>query len=214
MHAACWSIGALGIIGWLIAVHEPLPDFVPAPAMQAAGVVPEHATRSMNAVRVAAIEPATSTVATAPSIAARPSATPSASRPVTRDATPEPASRRLDTTPDVQRIADAAPPSPHRPDGRRTTAAHVRASSAPRFAARPTIAHHASRTAAPDHVGSPVHPAAPSDPLDDPLTLIAMANALHADRPARAADAPAASFDWTAQLSHRRLTDVPDALPR
>jgi hypothetical protein len=93
----------------------------------------------------------------------------------------------------------------------------VHAPSAPRFTARPSVTHHASRTPTPDRVGSPAHPGAPLDrldPLDDPLTLIAMVNALHPDRPAPAADAPGAGFDWTAQLSHRRLTDGPDTLIR
>ncbi|MGC3023972.1 hypothetical protein ACPUER_02265 [Burkholderia sp. DN3021] len=38
-----------------------------------------------------------------------------------------------------------------------------------------------------------------------------MANTLRAAQPARAAHAPAAGFDWTSQLSHRRVTDTPDA---
>ncbi|KWF27672.1 hypothetical protein WL88_09400 [Burkholderia diffusa] len=190
-HAACWSIGALGIIGWLIAAHEPFPGF--APAMQAAGIVPEHPAQS---------------------IAARPVATHSPASPVARDATIHPAPRHADTTPQVQRVAASAPPTPHRPDDRRTTTARVHAPSAPRFKARPSVAHYASRAPTSDLVGSPAHPGAPVDPLDDPLTLIAMANALHADRPEPAASAPGAGFDWTAQLSHRRLTDVPDTLTR
>ncbi len=210
-HAACWSIGALGIIGWLIAAHEPFPGF--APAMQIAGVAPEHAVQSMGAVQTAAVAPATSNIAPTPSIAARPVATPSPASPVARGATTHPAPRHADTAPNVQRVA-AAPPAPHRPDDRRTTTARAHAPSAPRFAARPSVTHHASRTPTSDRVGSPVHPGAPPNSLDDPLTLIAMANALHADRPAPAADAPGAGFDWTAQLSHRRLTDAPDTLTR
>lgn len=216
-HAACWSIGALGIIGWLIAAHEPLPGFAPAPATQIVGVVPEHAVQSMGAVQTAAVAPAMPTIAPAQPVAARPFATPSTGAPVTRGATTHPAPRRPDTTPNVQRVATAAPPTPHRPDHRRTTTARVHAPSAPRFTARPSVTHHASRTPTPDRVGSPAHPGAPLDrldPLDDPLTLIAMVNALHPDRPAPAADAPGAGFDWTAQLSHRRLTDGPDTLIR
>ncbi|MBN3779783.1 hypothetical protein G3O06_19795 [Burkholderia sp. Ac-20345] len=52
------------------------------------------------------------------------------------------------------------------------------------------------------------------DTLDDPLTLIAMESALRATRPARATHAPAAGFDWTAQLSRRRLADTPSAFAR
>ncbi|WP_244135192.1 MULTISPECIES: hypothetical protein [unclassified Burkholderia] len=213
-HAACWSIGALGIIGWLIAAHEPFPGFAPAPAMQTVGVEPKHAVQSMGAVQTAAVAPATPTIAPAQPVAVRPVATPSTGAPVTRGATTNPAPRRADTTPNVQRVATAAPPTPHRSDNRRTATARVQAPSAPRFTARPSVTHHASRTQTPDRVGSPAHPGAPRDPLDDPLTLIAVANALQADRPAPAANAPVAGFDWTAQLSHRRLTDVPDTLTR
>ncbi|WP_170296778.1 hypothetical protein, partial [Burkholderia territorii] len=202
-HAACWSIGALGIIGWLIAAHEPFPGF--APAVQIADVAPERA------VQTAAVAPAPSNIAPTSTIAARPVATPSAASPVARVATVHPASRHVDTASQAQRVAAAAP---HRPDDRRTTTARVHAPSAPRFAARPAVTQHASRTPTSDRVGSPVHPGAPLDSLDDPLTLIAMANALHADRPAPAAEAPGAGFDWTAQLSHRRLTDAPGTLTR
>ncbi|WP_260428289.1 hypothetical protein [Burkholderia sp. Bp9031] len=41
-----------------------------------------------------------------------------------------------------------------------------------------------------------------------------MANTLQANLPARSANVPAAGFDWTAQLSQRRLTDAPDTLAR
>ncbi|MGU7813709.1 hypothetical protein [Burkholderia sp. AW49-1] len=213
-HAACWSIGALGIIGWLIAAHEPFPGFAPAPAIQTVGVVPAHPVQSMGAVQTAAVAPATPTIAPAQPVTARPLATPSAALPVARSATTDPAPRRPDTTPNVQRVASTSSPAPHRPDNRRTTTAREHAPSAPQFTARPSVTHHASRTPTPDRAGSPAHPGAAHDPLDDPLTLIAMANALQADRPAPAANAPVAGFDWTAQLSHRRLTDVPDTLTR
>ncbi|WP_257140327.1 hypothetical protein [Burkholderia sp. RF2-non_BP3] len=213
-HAACWSIGALGIIGWLIAAHEPFPGFARAPAIQTVGVVPAHPVQSMVAVPTTAVAPATPTIAPAQRVAARQVATPAAALPVARDAATKPAPRRPDTTPNVQRVATAAPPTPHRSDNRRTATARVHAPSAPRVTARPSVTHHASRTPTPDRVGSPAHPGVPHDPLDDPLTLIAMANALQADRPAPAAHAPVAGFDWTAQLSHRRLTDVPDMLTR
>ncbi|KVV37146.1 hypothetical protein WT27_18490 [Burkholderia territorii] len=211
-HAACWSIGALGIIGWLIAAHEPFPSF--APAVRTADVAPEHAVQSMEAVQTAAVAPAPSNIAPAPTVAARPVATPSPASPAARGATIHHAPRHVDTTPQVQRVAAAAPPAPHRPDDTRTTTARVRAQSEPRFAARPADTHHASRTPTSDRDGSAVHSDAPLDSLDDPLTLVAMANALHADRAAPAAEAPGAGFDWTAQLSHRRLTDAPGTLIR
>lgn len=202
-HAACWSIGALSIIGALIVAHEPFPDFASAPVMQTAAVAPEHATQFTGTVRVAAVEPARSPLAPAQHLEARPVATPAA---------PKPASRRPGTSRDEPRVATAAPSSSYRPDGQRTTTAQVHAPPAPQLAARPSITHHASHTPTRDRAGSPSQPGAPNEPLDDPLTLIAMANALRADRPARAAAAPAADFDWTVQLSHRRLTDVPDSL--
>ncbi|AFQ48901.1 hypothetical protein [Burkholderia cepacia] len=87
---------------------------------------------------------------------------------------------------------------------------HTRASSAP----RPPVAPVAARTPPHERLDPLPHPSATHDLLDDPLTLIAMANALHADRPARAADAAATEFDWTSQLSHRRLTDAPGTLRR
>jgi len=49
------------------------------------------------------------------------------------------------------------------------------------------------------------------DSLDDPATLIAMANALRATQPAPPTHPSAAGFDWTSHLSHRCVTDVPDA---
>jgi len=104
------------------------------------------------------------------------------------------------------------PASPHRDNG-----STWRRRSPPRCAAPECPSadkNHTSRTPTPDRVDSPARPGAPHDLLDDPLTLIAMANALYADRPARTTAAPVTGFDWTAQLSHRRLTCVPDTLPR
>ncbi|WP_244100066.1 hypothetical protein [Burkholderia anthina] len=186
IHAACWSIGALGIIGWLIVAHEPFADFTAAPALHASGIMLEHATQSAGEVRVAAAPPVAPPLAAAPHTA--PVATPA------RTSTPR------GTAPDAQRVASASTPPPHRPSGARTTTARVRApASSPaadsRLAARPPVTHLASR-------------ASHDDPLDNPLTLIALANTLNAERPARATNAPAADFDWTAQLSHRRVTDT------
>jgi len=217
MHATCWSIGALGIIGWLIAVHDPVPGLAPALAVVTAGVVPAHLTQSAGTVRVAAVEPATSVNAPAQHIAARPAATPSGSSLPVRDTTPKAAPRLADAAPDVQRVATASPPSPDRPNAKRTTPAPVRAPSAARLAASPSVTRHASRAPSRDphdRLARPSHPDAQYDPLDDPLALIAMANALQTDRPARSTNAAAAGFDWTTQLSHRRLTDAPDTLTR
>lgn len=57
LHAACWSIGALGIIGALIATHEPFPRFAPEPAREHAAVMQPHAAPAAAAVRVATTEP-------------------------------------------------------------------------------------------------------------------------------------------------------------
>ncbi|WP_440627156.1 hypothetical protein [Burkholderia sp. 22313] len=217
MHATCWSIGALGIIGGLIAVHEPIPGLAPVLAVVTAGDVPAHLTQSAGIVRVAAVEPATPVIAPAQHIAARPAATPSGSSLPVRDTTPEPAPRLAGAIPDVHRVATASPASPDRPNGKRTTRAPVRAPSAARLAASPPVTRHASRAPSRDRhdrLARPAHPDARHDPLDDPLALIAMANALQADRPARSTNAAAAGFDWTAQLSHRRLTDAPDTFTR
>lgn len=208
MHAACWSIGALGIIGWLIATHEPFTGFSPALALQTAGVVQQHAAQSTGAVRVAAVEPTTPAVATAPHIAAHPSG-PS---PRARDTAPRPAPRLADAASDGRHVATAAPP--HRSNGAHTAPVQIHAPSARRLAPGPAVERHASRTPSSNRLGRPPLPDAPRNSLDDPLTLIAMANTLQATLPARSANVPTAGFDWTAQLSHRRLTDAPDTLAR
>ncbi|WP_269506687.1 hypothetical protein [Burkholderia sp. IMCC1007] len=205
IDAACWSVGALGIIGWLIVAHEPLTGFTAAPALHATRVIDEPATQATGVVRVAAAPPL------APAQNATPVATPARTSPP------------HDTASDPQRVADASIPSPHRPAGARTTAAPVRAPGASpaaspaassRLAARPPVTHLASRTPILDRVAPPSLPGGTHrDPLDNPLALIALANALDAERPARAANAPAAGFDWTAQLSHRRLTEASATAP-
>ncbi|WP_423759448.1 hypothetical protein [Burkholderia sp. NLJ2] len=87
----------------------------------------------------------------------------------------------------------------------------------PRPAARPPIQSDTANARTRDRLVAP--PDARDtrdahDTLDNPLTLISMANALRGAQPARAAPAPAAGFDWTSQLSHRRVTDAPDAFAR
>nr|WP_244109158.1 hypothetical protein [Burkholderia anthina] len=200
IHAACWSIGALGIIGWLIVAHEPFADFTAAPALHTTGIILEHATQSAGEVRIAAAPPV------APPLAAAPHTAPVATS--ARTSSPH------GKAPDAQRVASASTSSPHRPNGPRTTTARVRAAvSSPaadsRLAARPPVTHLASRAPVRASLGPPPPSrASHDDPLDNPLTLIALANTLNAERPVRAANAPAAGFDWTAQLSHRRVTDT------
>ncbi|KVX73726.1 hypothetical protein [Burkholderia ubonensis] len=60
---------------------------------------------------------------------------------------------------------------------------------------------------------SPLH-SVTHDALDDPLALISMANALHAERPVDPTRASSPDLDWSTQLSHRRLTDTLDAFAR
>ncbi|VWC74096.1 hypothetical protein BLA18109_02752 [Burkholderia lata] len=94
-------------------------------------------------------------------------------------------------------------------------AAPVRTPTVSRLTTRPPVrsstvyARTRNRLAA-----SPRATADTRDTLDDPLTLIAMASALRATQPARATHAPTTGLDWTAKLSHRRLTDTPDAFAR
>ncbi|WP_311767933.1 hypothetical protein [Burkholderia sp. Bp8984] len=218
-HAACWSIGALAIIGGLIVAHEPFPDVARSPVMQIAGAVPEHATEFTGRVRSAGAEPATAITPARHHPARAVANTPITSSQPARDAALAPSPRLADAdgAPDVRRAASAAAPSPNRPNGTHATAAQVHPPSAPRLAGRPSITHVASRMPTPGRAGSLPVPDTRHDQhasLDDPLTLIAMANALRADRPAWAADAPAADFDWTTHLSHRRLTDTPTTLTR
>ncbi|WP_423391779.1 hypothetical protein [Burkholderia sp. LMG 21824] len=101
-----------------------------------------------------------------------------------------------------------------RSSGKRMAAAPVRTPTVSRLAARQPIRSSTVDVRTRDRLAaSPRATGETLDTLDDPLTLIAMASALRA-QPARAAHAPATGFDWTAQLSHRRLTDTPDAFAR
>nr|WP_254597862.1 hypothetical protein [Burkholderia lata] len=213
-YAICWSIGALGIIGWLIAAHEPLAEFGPAYAIQTAGGVPGHATSSSGAVRVAAVQPRTSTNAPPRHKMAAPVATTAESSPATHQVTRRPASHRPTATSSMPPTATAASP---RSSGTRTAAAAAaaRAPTLSRLAARPPRRSSTVDTRTPDRLApAPRAIAHPRDTLDDPLTLIAMAGALRATQPARATHAPPVNLDWTTQLSHRRLTDTPDTFAR
>ncbi|QFS36080.1 hypothetical protein [Burkholderia cepacia] len=206
-YAICWSIGALGIIGWLIAAYEPPAGFGPTYATHAAGSGPDHATSSSGTVRVATVQPDTSTSAPPQRTMAAPVATTAEAPQVMHHV-----ALRPDATTNVPHTA-----SPLRSNDKRsaTAAAPARPATASRLAARPpgrssTVASRAHDQFAP---ASPAI-AEPRDALDDPLTRIAVASALRATQPTRATRTPAADFDWTAQLSHRRLTDTPDAFAR
>lgn len=82
-----------------------------------------------------------------------------------------------------------------------------------RLAARPPIRANTVDTRARDRLATAPRAIAHSrGTLDDPLRLIAMAGALRSQPAQRTL--PPVNFDWTTQLSHRRLTDTPDAFTR
>jgi len=212
-YAICWSIGALGIIGWLIAAHEPIAGFRPASAIHTAGVVPDHATSSSGTVRVAAVQSRTSTSAPPQRKMAAPVAPTVESPQATHHVTHRPAPLRPKATSGAPRTATASTPRSNGKHG--TTAAPARPVTVTRLATRPPIRRSTVDTRTRDRlVASPRTSGDTRDTLDDPLTLIAMESALLATRPARATHTPATGFDWTAQLSHRRLTDTPDVFAR
>ncbi|WP_412022265.1 hypothetical protein [Burkholderia cepacia] len=208
MYAICWSVGALGIIGWLIAAYESPAGFGPANAIHTTAVAPDHATSSTGTVRVAAVHPGPSTNATPQRTVAPPVAKTAEALSATHRVAPRPPSLYPKPTSDAQRTAAA---SPHRTNSERTTSTPTRTATVSHLAARPPIQSAAAHTRTRDRLTPPPRT---TDTLDDPLTLIAMASALGATQPARAAHAPAAGFDWTSQLSHRRMTDAPDAFAR
>ncbi|RQT36107.1 hypothetical protein [Burkholderia contaminans] len=211
-YALCWSIGALGIIGWLIAAHEPVTESGPAYAIRTADGAPDHATSSSGTVQVAMAQPHASTNAMPQHETAAPVATTAGSPPAARPVTRRPASLRPSATSDTPRTATA---SSLRSNGKRTTAVPAGRPTMQRLAARPPVRNNPIDGRARDRLATAPHAIANSpDALDDPLTLIAMAGALRATQPARPTHAPLVNFDWTTQLSHRRLTDTPNAFAR
>ncbi|MPV58537.1 hypothetical protein CFB46_08930 [Burkholderia sp. HI2761] len=198
MYAVCWSIGALGIIGWLIGAYAPPVGRGPAYALQASG---------------GAAQPATSTHVMPQRNVATPVANTVGSPPATHRVALRPAPRHPRATADVRH---APPASPRRATSQRTTKAPPRTPVVPRLAAHPPIQRGAIHAGTRDRLAPPPRMADTRDTrasLDDPATLIAMTNALRAAQPARPAPPPAAGFDWMSQLSHRRVTDVPEAVP-
>ncbi|WP_232294559.1 hypothetical protein [Burkholderia orbicola] len=216
VYAACWSIGALGIIGWLIGTYDPPADFGPAYAIQAAGGVADRVTTSTGTIHVAATRPATSTTAMPQRKVAAPVANTTKAPPAKHRTPPRPASLHPQTASDMRH---AAPASPRRAAGQRTMPAPSHTPVVPRLAAHPPtqralLQRAATNAGTHDRLAPPPRTADTRDTrdsLDDPATLFAMANALRATQPARPAHPSAAGFDWTSQLSHRRVTDVPDA---
>ncbi len=209
MLAACWSVGAVGIIGWLVAAHEPGSGAsTPLHFAQSGVVTIQRPVQPEVHTTVPDSQPATAkrTPATPTAIAARPSLPlavapqpPAATLPV-----PKRHAQRLATAPQPRVTGNRAMP--------RTQ--YVAATTVP--AAMHVAAHvrpmpHLPRAVQP----RPAAPAPARDALDDPRALIAMAHALRAEPLAAAPSAPPpAGFDWTSRLSHRRLTDSPDAFTR
>ncbi|WP_367651223.1 hypothetical protein [Burkholderia pseudomultivorans] len=201
MYAACWSIGALGIIGALIAMHEPFGASTPGGPIQTADAVAVRAAPSTSTGSSTSAFTATSTSGGTPPVvpappepaaippvrhAAATSAGPSAGSPhVASDISRSRTSPRATATPDTRRAAAASPPpSMHRPNGVRTTIAQARPPSILRAAVRPPIARDAPHAPVRDRLSPVPHTADALDALDDPLTLIAIAHALGADRAA------------------------------
>ncbi|AMU07609.1 hypothetical protein A2T82_15510 [Burkholderia cenocepacia] len=211
MYAVCWSIGALGIIGWLIGTYDPPAGFGPVHAIQATGRTSDHVTTSTGSIRVASAQPDTSTRVMPQHKMATPVAHTVESPPARHRVALRPATLHPQATADVRHVT---PASPRRATGLRTTKSPTRTPVVPRLAAHPPIPRDAAGTGTRDRLAPPPRIANRRDArgsLDDPATLIAMANALRATQPARPAHPSAAGFDWTSQLSHRRVTDTPDA---
>ncbi|KVQ77265.1 hypothetical protein [Burkholderia ubonensis] len=199
--ASCWTLGALGIIGWLIAAHEPAFDPARAPGNTQTGVtaisrIAQPPEPALAAARVPATEP--SVHAAPEAAAARPAITAAAApmtakteHPVVTHAAALPRTGRASERQATARAQPAMPAAHHRVAARVQPAPPPSAASALRRASM----------------------SAPLDDLDDPRTLIALEKALRTEQPAavRAPQTAAADGDWTSRLSHRRLTDTPDA---
>ncbi|KVO44300.1 hypothetical protein [Burkholderia ubonensis] len=184
--ASCWTLGALGIIGWLIAAHEPAFDPARAPGNTQTGVtaisrIAQPPEPALAAARVPATEPS---VHAAPMTA-------KAEHPVVTHAAALPRTRRASERQATARAQPAMPAAHHRVAARVQPAPPPAAASALRRASM----------------------SAPLDDLDNPRTLIALEKALRTEQPAavRAPQSAAADGDWTSRLSHRRLTDAPYA---
>lgn len=210
LYATCWTIGALAIIGSLIALRGPSAGFAPVRAIDTTEVVSDRAAPSTIAHRPAPTRSDSAAAAAQPTAAASVATIVRSLQPA-NGATHGRAAPRPGAASDSRALARAShaqQPSAresHRSSRPGSETARATPPSAPRVAALPG---HAGRTSNASHASTRGRVAPPPEhALDDPLTPIAIANALRADSPARTASAPAADFDWTSQLSHRRLTD-------
>ncbi|WP_244114947.1 hypothetical protein [Burkholderia cepacia] len=196
LFAVCCSIGALGIIGWLIAANESTTN-----APFSTSVTPAVIANGQDAGQPATVLPSshapdedrsTSVAQIAPESHAKPSLVFPP-----RQALTTPARLPIRHTPfPIAPHTHQSSPVTGRATPRHSTLESRSLRATRRLALPRTAVAHAT--------------------LDDPKTLIAMASALRAEQSgiATARSAPAPGFDWTAALTQRRLTDTPDAFTR
>ncbi|CAN0619087.1 conserved protein of unknown function [Burkholderia multivorans] len=224
-YATCWTVGALALIGWLVVTHAP-PDSLVATARKAQSVT----GAAPDTARVPVAMPARTLQATEQRVPAEDiGAVTIASSAPQSDVVPAPrVDGPLSVAADRHGTAPARDAKPLAEPQTRLLVAERQAAPTRRTAA-PAVppAGEAERVATrPRPVPPPVRaarPAAPAarddafdDMLDDPRALIAMADTLRAERPALtpAAQSSGTDADWSTRLTHRRLTDAPDAFAR
>ncbi|WP_175972107.1 hypothetical protein [Burkholderia sp. BCC0322] len=203
--AACWSVSALSIIGWLIVAHTPRSNSLAlSKATQSGTVTPQPATQP---------RAATLARATAQAERHRTITQPANAQMAVDVSNPSVEAPSRGPARNMQRLAATSPPQSHASDRRSVAAAaHDDSPALQRVATRTQPARHpASASSQNVYANAAPAPVPAPDSLDDPRTLIALANTLRAERPPVVGDAPVApGFDWTANLTHRRLTDAPD----
>ncbi|WP_146121506.1 hypothetical protein [Burkholderia multivorans] len=209
VYATCWTLGALAIIGSLIALRAPSTAFAPAPTVGTTEAVSNRAAPSTTAHGTVSTRRDSSAAAAAPVAAIIGSR-----QPANGATRAQPASRVITTPGGPHRVTPSralrsSTHAPHRASRSRLGTAQTTPRAMPRVAA---LARYAVSTSSIAGTSTAASMASRSEPtLDDPLTLIAIANALRDDSSVRAMPALAADFDWTSQLSHRRLTDASPA---
>lgn len=143
MYALYWSIGALGIIGWLIGTYDPPAGFGPAYAIQATGGVADHVTTSTGTIHMAATHPATSTNAVPQRKVAAPVANTIKTPPATHRTPLRPASPRFASSANGVRHAArraCVAPSGNRPAHDAGTVPHTGRAATRRTSADPACA--------------------------------------------------------------------------
>jgi hypothetical protein len=208
--AACWTLGAVAVIGWLVTTHAPAPVGTSIRSAGSSLVVARHAASPPDAPSARDLqrsEPQASTHLAAKQPEAVPADRPAtAGSPIAAPARSEQPAQRIATTveaPAPSTVARRSVPADTAASSRTRRAAAAPQAAPPRIAILAT-SHPRRADAA---------PIATTDvPSDDPRALIALANALRAEQPASASPARSlADIDWTAGRIHHRLTDAPDA---